>query len=82
MLILVGNLKIALAERISQLEWMSNSTKIQAKEKLNAMVVKIGYPDKWKDYSAMEIDTSSYYENVKSASLFNYRFNLNKIGRR
>ena len=81
MLILVANLKVALGERITQLEWMSDSTKMQAQEKLNAMVVKIGYPDKWKDYSSMEIGSGNYYENVKSASLFNYRFNLNKIGK-
>ncbi len=81
MLNLVANLKLALSERINQLEWMSDTTKIQALEKLQAINVKIGYPDKWRDYSSLEIGSTSYFENVKKASLFNYRFNIDKIGK-
>jgi putative endopeptidase len=81
MLALVGNLKIALAERINNLDWMNDSTKLQALDKLNAIIVKIGYPDKWRDYSPMEIGKTSYFENVRSASVFNYRYNINKIGK-
>ena len=81
MLELVGNLKIALGERIQNLDWMSDSTKMQALGKLEAINVKIGYPDKWRDYSELEIGNTSYFQNVADASLFNYRFNLNKIGK-
>ncbi len=58
MLQLVKNLQIALGERIEEQEWMSDSTKALAKEKLNAFYVKIGYPDKWKDYSKLSIDNT------------------------
>lgn len=71
MLQLVGNLKKALAEHIAGLAWMSDQTKVNALVKLNSFTVKIGYPDKWKDYSAVTIDTSkSYWENVKGVSYF------------
>ena len=66
---LVKNLQVALAERIDQQEWMSDSTKIRAKEKLNAFHVKIGYPDKWRDYSKLTIDPSkTLYELMKDVS--------------
>ena len=55
MLTLVGNLQTALSERINGLEWMSDTTKAKAQEKLAAFTVKIGYPDKWRDYSGLEI---------------------------
>ena len=65
MLELVKNLQTALGQRIDQLTWMSNETKKQAHEKLGAFYVKIGYPDKWKDYSKLSIDDAlSYYENM------------------
>lgn len=71
MLQLVKNLQIALSERIDQQEWMSDSTKIKAKEKLNSFSVKIGYPDKWKDYSKLNIDSSkSLYELCKDISVW------------
>lgn len=81
MLELVGNLKIALSERIDHLDWMSDSTKLQAHEKLNAMIVKVGYPDKWRDYSGLEINGNSYFDNVRNASMYNYLYNINKIGK-
>ncbi len=71
MLKLVGNLKKALAEHIASLTWMSDQTKVNALVKLNSFTVKIGYPDKWKDYSGVTIDTNkTYWENVKGVSLF------------
>ena len=66
---LVKNLQIALGERIDAQEWMSEATKKAAHEKLDAFYVKIGYPDKWRDYSKMEIDPKkSLYENMKEVS--------------
>ena len=68
MLKLVGDLQTALGEHIKHLEWMSDDTKSRALEKLGTFVVKIGYPDKWKDYSTLEIDPSlSYWQNRKRA---------------
>ncbi len=65
MLQLVGNLQVALAQRIDAQDWMSAATKAAAKEKLAAFTVKVGYPDKWTDMSALHIDNSkSYVENV------------------
>lgn len=69
MLQLVENLKIALGQRIDELTWMSDSTKQSAHEKLSNFIVKIGYPDTWRDYSGIQIsDTLSYYENMCNAS--------------
>ena len=64
----VKNLQTALGERIDAQEWMSDSTKIRAHEKLAAFHVKVGYPDKWKDYSKLEIKNDSYWANVCRAS--------------
>lgn len=61
---LVANLQKALGERIQGLEWMSEETKVKALEKLAAFHVKIGYPDKWKDYSNLEIKNDSYWDNI------------------
>lgn len=69
MIKLVGDLQKSLGEHIRNLEWMSDATKEKALEKLAVFHVKIGYPDKWKDYSSLEIDPSlSYYENIKRAT--------------
>ncbi len=68
---LVDNLQASLGERIKAQEWMSEETKTAALEKLSTFYVKIGYPDKWKDMSALVIDPSkSLYENIRSAQLF------------
>ena len=64
---LVKNLQVALAERIDAQEWMSDSTKAVACEKLDAFIVKVGYPDKWKDYSGLEIGPN-YWQNMKNAT--------------
>ncbi|MCR5561151.1 MAG: M13 family metallopeptidase [Bacteroidales bacterium] len=82
MLALVKNLQKALGEHIAELEWMSDSTKVRAQEKLAAFTVKIGYPDKWKDYSTLDIDPSkSYYENLKAAGEWYIADNLSKLGK-
>ena len=80
MLKLIGDLRKALASRIASLTWMSDSTKINALVKLNAFTVKVGYPDKWRDYSKLDIDPAlSLYENVKRASYVETRRNLDKM---
>ncbi len=80
MLHLVDNLKLALAERINGNTWMSNITKKKAIEKLNAFHVKIGYPDKWRDYSGLHIENDSYYANILRSNKFEIAYQLNKIG--
>ncbi|WP_462318514.1 M13 family metallopeptidase [Marinilabilia sp.] len=81
MLELVGNLKKSFARRIDQLEWMSDSTKKEAHQKLKAINVKIGYPDKWRDYSDLKVSTESYVENVLRSNRFDFVYDLNKIGK-
>jgi putative endopeptidase len=81
MLSLVNNLKLALGERIKGLTWMSAETKAKAEAKLAKINVKIGYPDKWRDYSALNITRDSYVQNVLNASKFEFKRNLDKIGK-
>ncbi len=81
MLALVKNLQIALGERIEALEWMGADTKEKALEKLATFHVKIGYPDKWRDYSGLEIKDDSYWENEKRSSRFEYDYMLSKAGK-
>lgn len=81
MLTLVGNLQKALSERIAGLEWMSDATKEKAQEKLSAFIVKIGYPDKWRDYSALEIKDDSYWANVCRSNIFEMDYNLQQVGK-
>lgn len=82
MLTLVGNLQTALGQHIDNLTWMSPETKAKAQEKLATFTVKIGYPDKWRDYSALSVDTSkSYWENVQDAIIFNTNFNNADYGK-
>ncbi len=78
---MVANIKTAMGVRINQLDWMSDSTKMQAIKKLNSFTVKIGYPDKWRDYSALEIDRSAYVLNVIHAVEFEAKRNYDKIGK-
>lgn len=78
---LVKNLQTALGERIDAQEWMSDSTKIRAHEKLAAFHVKVGYPDKWKDYSKLEIKNDSYWANVCRASEWGFNDMYNRIGK-
>ena len=78
---LVENLRAAYAERIQATEWMSAPTKAAALKKLNAFVVKIGYPDKWKDYSTLSVSRESYLNNLFAAGEFANQQNLNKYGK-
>jgi putative endopeptidase len=82
MLELVENLRTALGKHIINLPWMSDETKLRAIEKLLSFTVKIGYPDKWKDYSDMEIDPAlSYYENTHNAGMWHQKKELEKWGK-
>ena len=78
---LVGNLQKALGERIAGLDWMSDATKAKAQEKLSTFTVKIGYPDKWKDYSTLDIKNDSYYENMKRAAQWAYADMVSRYGK-
>ncbi len=78
---LVANLRSSLHNRIENLVWMSETTKKQALKKLDAFTVKIGYPDKWRDYSSLKIDRGPYVLNVMRAYEFEFKRNLNKIGK-
>lgn len=78
---LINSLRKALANRIANLDWMSDETKVQALVKLNTFTVKVGYPDKWRDYSKLTIDpTLSLFENVKAAGYIETRRNLDRLG--
>jgi len=81
MLELVNNLQKAFSNRVDQLEWMSDSTKQKAKEKLFAITKKIGYPDKWRDYNQVTVVRNKYFENVVSAAANNFQYNLAKLGK-
>ena len=82
MVALVENLRTALGEHIDALEWMGDSTKVRAQEKLKAFTVKIGYPDKWKDYSTLDINPeNTYYENLRNASAWYVKDNMDKMGK-
>lgn len=82
MLQIVKNIQKGLSAHVAALDWMSEQTKARAQEKLSSFIVKIGYPDKWKDYSTLEIDAQkSYYQNLREASLWSMRDNLSKLGR-
>lgn len=79
---LVENLRTALGKHIINLDWMSDDTKLNAIKKLNAITVKIGYPDKWKDYTTLEIDPNlSYYENMHNVSMWHQKDLLNRWGK-
>ena len=81
---MVENIKLAFADRIRQLDWMSDSTKTRALEKLGTFRVKIGYPDKWIDYSALQVskdpEQASYYGNWVNAHVFEAKRQLAKVG--
>ena len=79
---LVKNLQTSLSQHIEALDWMSDATKAKAQEKLSSFTVKIGYPDKWKDYSTLTIDPAkSYYENLRDAGIWATKDNLEKYGK-
>jgi len=78
---LVNNLRAALSDRINALDWMDDATKQAAQKKLAVMNVKIGYPDKWRDYSALRVDRGPFVLNAIRASMFEVHRELNKIGK-
>jgi putative endopeptidase len=77
---LVSNLKTALHGRIERLTWMSPETKTQALEKLTKMNVKIGYPDKWRDYSKLVVKPGDLYGNIQRSMAFEWAYDLHKLG--
>jgi putative endopeptidase len=81
MLVMIGDLKDSLREHIERLDWMGSETKKAALEKLSTLNAKIGYPDKWRDYGALEIKRQPYVSNVIAASAFDLRRRLARIGR-
>lgn len=78
---LVKNLQTSLGERIKELTWMSDATKEKALEKLATFHVKIGYPDKWKDYSSLEIKDDSYWANIERANQWEHAEMIAKAGK-
>ena len=77
---MVENLRATLREELQQGDWLDPDTRKNAIAKLSAFVAKIGYPDRWRDYSALKIDRTSYFDNVRSANLFHRQYQLAKIG--
>lgn len=83
MLEIVNQLQKSLGEHIAALDWMSDETKEYAEKKLSSFTVKIGYPDKWKDYSSLTVDPKlSYYDNLRSANAWYVADNLSKLGQK
>jgi putative endopeptidase len=80
MLELVGDIRTAMRARIEKLDWMSPATKAKALEKLTTLRVKIGYPDKWRDYSTLVIKDGDLYGNVERAAAFDWSFRVGRLG--
>jgi putative endopeptidase len=80
-LALVNNLQKSFENRINHLDWMSDSTKVKAKEKLYAITKKIGYPDKWRNYDKVQINGTHYFENVLSLNRNDYQYELAKLNK-
>ncbi|MDO4190973.1 MAG: M13 family metallopeptidase [Bacteroidales bacterium] len=78
---LIANEQEAFRQIISESTWMTDETKAKAIDKLNSFTVKVGFPDKWRDYSALNIDNDSYYANIERASRFEMDYQLSKIGK-
>ena len=79
--VLVGNLMTALGQRVDMATWMTDATKKNAHDKLSTILVKIGYPNKWRDYSGLEIKDDSYYANVVRSNEFDMDYMLSKINK-
>jgi putative endopeptidase len=79
MLALVGDLRTALGERIKRLDWMGGATKAKALEKLSKLTIKIGYPDKWRDYSGLRVKANDLYGNVERGAAFEWRFRVGRL---
>ncbi|NSL88883.1 M13 family metallopeptidase [Chitinophaga sp. Mgbs1] len=78
---MIENVRKVYGERIDQLSWMSDSTKAMAHKKLAAFTYKIGYPDKWKDYSSISIEKDKLLENIIASALYEHKENIGKIGK-
>ena len=78
---LVEAIRTAYSERIKKLSWMSNATKTKALDKLSKITKKVGYPDKWKNFSSLEITPDSYLKNMISANIFKHYDNIKKLGK-
>ncbi len=78
---LVKNLRSAMGERIQKLEWMDDATRSMALKKLEAFAIKIGYPDKWRDYSGLKLSRDSLVQNMAAASEFEFKRQLAKVGK-
>ena len=76
-----NNIRDVYADHIKKLDWMSEATKVKALNKLSKIVMKVGYPDKWKDLSSMKIDRKSYCANVIQANIWGYKDMINKYGK-
>ena len=79
MITLVDNLKEAFGQRIDAAQWMSSETKAKAHEKLSSILVKVGYPDKWRDYSGLKIENDSYFANILRSNEFEVAYTISKI---
>ncbi|MBP1475039.1 hypothetical protein J7I44_12065 [Frateuria sp. MAH-13] len=79
--VLVDNVRNALKARIENLDWMSPETKAKAIAKWNTFLPKIGYPEKWRDWSGLQVKQGDYYGNVMAAAKYNYEYDINKIGK-
>lgn len=77
---LIGNINTVFKERVQKLDWMGEDTKAKAMEKLSKFTYKIGYPDKWEDYSSVEISANTLAQNVMNMNYFEYKKNVNRIG--
>ena len=78
---IVANLKKSLQQRIEYLSWMGEQTKMEALAKLDKMGVKVGYPDKWRDYAGLAISSQSYVLNVLNSQAFEFRYTMDKVGK-
>jgi len=76
-----NNIRDVYADHIKKLDWMSEATKVKALKKLSKIVMKVGYPDKWKNMSSMKIDRKSYCGNVIQANIWSYKYMINKYGK-
>jgi putative endopeptidase len=78
---LVADLRAVLGDRIAGLEWMGEETKNAARTKLDAFAVKMGYPDTWRDFSALRLDRGPFVDNVQKAAVFNFDYDVGKLAR-
>ena len=77
---LIANINTVFKERVQKLDWMSEETKVKAMEKLSKFTYKIGYPDKWEDYSSVDIKANTLAQNVMNMNYFEYKKNVNRLG--